>query len=135
MNPINAALLYISYRLKNHHGTVRDVFCHTYQVDKPIMRPAPIQGDMVHPYPRRREGIEPVACPNPELKTMLGKTMPVTLNARNFNCYVNPMLKREVCGGDFDATIARSRWGMDWGLKHGFPDEVRLVVQVEAIRQ
>ena len=35
--------------------------------------------------------------------TMKGKTAAVTLNAKNFNCYQNPMLKREVCGGDFDA--------------------------------
>jgi polyisoprenoid-binding protein YceI len=67
--------------------------------------------------------------------TMLGKTLPVTLKASNFNCYVNPMLRREVCGGDFGATIARSQWGMDWGLNYGFSDEVRLIVQVEAIRQ
>jgi polyisoprenoid-binding protein YceI len=53
----------------------------------------------------------------------------------NFNCYLSPMLKREVCGGDFDAVIARSRWGMDWGLNFGFADEIRLLVQVEAIRQ
>jgi polyisoprenoid-binding protein YceI len=67
--------------------------------------------------------------------TMLGKTQPVTLKASNFNCYLSPMLKREVCGGDFDAVIARSRWGMDWGLNFGFADEIRLLVQVEAIRQ
>jgi polyisoprenoid-binding protein YceI len=45
------------------------------------------------------------------------------------------MLKREVCGGDFETTIQRSNFGMDWGLKMGFPDNVRLVVQVEAIKQ
>jgi polyisoprenoid-binding protein YceI len=67
--------------------------------------------------------------------TLLGKTQPVTLKATNFNCYDNPMLKREVCGGDFETTIQRSQWGMDWGLKMGFPDNVRLVVQVEAIKQ
>ena len=67
--------------------------------------------------------------------TMLGKTLPVTLKANHFNCYVNPLLKREVCGGDFDTTIARSQWGMDWGLNYGFSDQVRLVVQVEAIKQ
>jgi polyisoprenoid-binding protein YceI len=67
--------------------------------------------------------------------TLLGKTAPVTLKATNFNCYENPMLKREVCGGDFETTIPRSQWGMDWGLKMGFPDTVRLVVQVEAIKQ
>ena len=31
--------------------------------------------------------------------TMLGKTVPVSLKASHFNYYVNPMLKREVCGG------------------------------------
>ncbi|WP_284616035.1 YceI family protein [Aquabacterium humicola] len=67
--------------------------------------------------------------------TLLGKTAPVTLKATNFNCYDNPMLKREVCGGDFETTIQRSQFGMDWGLKMGFPDNVRLVVQVEAIKQ
>lgn len=67
--------------------------------------------------------------------TLLGKTQPVTLQATRFNCYVNPMFKREVCGGDFEATIQRSRWGMDWGLQMGAPDAVRLLVQVEAIRQ
>jgi len=45
------------------------------------------------------------------------------------------MLKREVCGGDFETTITRSQWGMNWGLNFGFPDSVRLLVQVEAIKQ
>jgi polyisoprenoid-binding protein YceI len=67
--------------------------------------------------------------------TLLGKTLPVTLKASNFNCYTSPVVKREVCGGDFDTTIARSQWGMDWGLKFGFSDQVRLLVQVEAIKQ
>jgi polyisoprenoid-binding protein YceI len=66
---------------------------------------------------------------------LLGKTHPVTLKATNFNCYMNPMLKREVCGGDFETTIVRSQWGMGWGLNMGMPDNVRLVVQVEAIKQ
>jgi polyisoprenoid-binding protein YceI len=67
--------------------------------------------------------------------TLLGKAQPVVLKAERFNCYLNPMLKREVCGGDFETTIARSQWGMDWGLKMGFTDSVRLLVQVEAVRQ
>lgn len=67
--------------------------------------------------------------------TLLGKTNPVTLKASNFNCYQNPMLKREVCGGDFETTIARSQWGMGWGLNMGFADAVKLVVQVEAVKQ
>jgi polyisoprenoid-binding protein YceI len=67
--------------------------------------------------------------------TMLGKTMPVTLKASNFNCYQNPMLKREVCGGDFETTIARSQWGMNYGLDYGIPDNIRLLVQIEAVKQ
>ncbi|WP_047196763.1 YceI family protein [Caldimonas brevitalea] len=67
--------------------------------------------------------------------TLLGKTQPVTLKANRFNCYQNPMLKREVCGGDFETTIQRSQWGMNWGLNMGQPDDVRLLVQVEAVKQ
>ncbi|MDE1948965.1 MAG: polyisoprenoid-binding protein [Burkholderiales bacterium] len=67
--------------------------------------------------------------------TLRGKTHPVTLEAVNSNCYVNPMLKREVCGGDFTTTIKRSLWGINWGLEYGFADDVPLAVQVEAIKQ
>lgn len=67
--------------------------------------------------------------------TLLGKTQPITLKAAQFNCYDNPMLKREVCGGDFEATIVRSQYGMNYGLQWGFPDNVRLVIQVEAVKQ
>ena len=44
-----------------------------------IVRPGPIQGDMVHPYLRRREGTEPVHYPTPELERVLGKTLGVPL--------------------------------------------------------
>lgn len=67
--------------------------------------------------------------------TLLGKTLPVTLKATNFNCYTNPLFKREVCGGDFETTIARSQWGMNYGLNFGLPDSIRLLVQVEAVKQ
>ena len=53
----------------------------------------------------------------------------------NFNCYNSPMLKREVCGGDFEATIVRSQYGMNYGLQWGFSDPVRLIIQVEAVKQ
>lgn len=67
--------------------------------------------------------------------TLLGKTNPVVLKATNFNCYINPMLKREVCGGDFETTIQRSQWDMGWGVNLGIPDSVKLAVQVEAVKQ
>ena len=44
-----------------------------------IVRPGPIQGDMVHPYLRRRERLEPVHYPKPELERVLGKTLGVPL--------------------------------------------------------
>jgi polyisoprenoid-binding protein YceI len=67
--------------------------------------------------------------------TLLGKTQPVTLKATQFNCFINPMIKRETCGGDFEATIDRTQFGMNYGVYWGFPKDVRLVIQVEAIRQ
>lgn len=67
--------------------------------------------------------------------TLLGKTQPVTLKATNFNCYDHPMLKREVCGGDFETTIDRTQFGMNYGIDWGFPKNVRLLVQVEAVKQ
>jgi polyisoprenoid-binding protein YceI len=66
--------------------------------------------------------------------TMRGKTNPVTLTATNFNCYTNPMLKREVCGGDFETTIQRSLWDVSYGVPN-IPDNTRLLIQVEAIKQ
>jgi error-prone DNA polymerase len=44
-----------------------------------IVRPGPIQGDMVHPYLRRREEREPITYPSPELERVLGKTLGVPL--------------------------------------------------------
>ncbi|HYJ51662.1 MAG TPA: error-prone DNA polymerase [Allosphingosinicella sp.] len=44
-----------------------------------IVRPGPIQGDMVHPYLRRREGKEAPEYPKPELKAVLEKTLGVPL--------------------------------------------------------
>jgi error-prone DNA polymerase len=48
-------------------------------IEVAIVRPGPIQGDMVHPYLRRRNGEEPVSFPSPELERVLGKTLGVPL--------------------------------------------------------
>lgn len=66
--------------------------------------------------------------------TLHGSTQPVTLKATNYNCYQNPMLKKEVCGGDFETTIKRSEFGMTYGLPF-IPDSIRLLVQIEAVKQ
>ncbi len=67
--------------------------------------------------------------------TMLGKTLPVRLDASHFNCYDSPIVKARVCGGDFETTIDRSKWGMSWGIDRGVPDRVRLLIQIEAVAQ
>jgi error-prone DNA polymerase len=55
-------------------------------IEVAIVRPGPIQGDMVHPYLRRRDGLEPEVYPSPapphdpdELRRILGKTKGVPL--------------------------------------------------------
>jgi error-prone DNA polymerase len=56
-------------------------------IEVAIVRPGPIQGDMVHPYLRRRQGLESVCFPSPspeygppdELRQVLGKTLGVPL--------------------------------------------------------
>jgi error-prone DNA polymerase len=48
-------------------------------IEVAIIRPGPIQGDMVHPYLRRREGKEHSDLPTPELDKVLGKTLGVPL--------------------------------------------------------
>lgn len=48
-------------------------------IEVAIVRPGPIQGDMVHPYLRRRNGEEPVEYPSPEIRDILGRTLGVPL--------------------------------------------------------
>jgi polyisoprenoid-binding protein YceI len=65
--------------------------------------------------------------------TLMGQTKPVKLKASRFGCYLSPLIKRQVCGGDFETTVERSNWGITWGIPFGFEDRVRLLVQVEAV--
>ena len=48
-------------------------------IEVAIVRPGPIQGDMVHPYLKRRNGEEPVEFPSKELEAILGRTLGVPL--------------------------------------------------------
>lgn len=48
-------------------------------IEVAIIRPGPIQGDMVHPYLRRRNGEEPVTYPSPEIERVLERTLGVPL--------------------------------------------------------
>ncbi|MDX2131333.1 MAG: error-prone DNA polymerase, partial [Planctomycetota bacterium] len=48
-------------------------------IEVAIVRPGPIQGGMVHPYLRRREGLETAHYPGPEIEEVLGRTLGVPL--------------------------------------------------------
>jgi polyisoprenoid-binding protein YceI len=66
--------------------------------------------------------------------TLHGVTKPVTLTINQFKCMVNPMSKKEVCGADASASFKRSDFGVDFGEKYGFKQEVKLQIQVEGVR-
>ena len=66
--------------------------------------------------------------------TLHGVTKPVTLTIRQFKCMINPMSKKEVCGADAAGTFKRSDFGISYGDKYGFNQEVKLQIQVEGIR-
>ena len=48
-------------------------------IEVAVVRPGPIQGGMVHPYLRRRQGLEPVVYPSPEIETALSRTLGVPI--------------------------------------------------------
>ena len=65
--------------------------------------------------------------------TLRGMSRTLTLRAQRWRCYLNPLFRREVCGGDFTAEFRRS----EYGITHSLPfvsDLVRLLIQVEAVR-
>jgi len=65
--------------------------------------------------------------------TLRGVSSPLSLRAQRFGCYRNPLVKREVCGGDFEAELLRSEFGASFGIPF-VGDRVKLKVQVEALR-
>ncbi|QJQ06978.1 polyisoprenoid-binding protein [Undibacterium piscinae] len=66
--------------------------------------------------------------------TMMGVTKPLTLNINKFKCIMHPMLKKEACGADATAEFKRSDFGLNYGIDWGFAPEVKLAIQVEAIK-
>ena len=65
--------------------------------------------------------------------TIRDQTQPVRLRTLKYNCYNNLMFGRTVCGGEFEAVIDRTAFGIDYLVRWGMPREVRLLVQIEAI--
>ena len=66
--------------------------------------------------------------------TLLGRSQPVTVKTKSYSCYQNPAIQREVCGGEAEATIQRSAFGMTYGLPL-IPDDIKLVIQIEVVKQ
>jgi polyisoprenoid-binding protein YceI len=63
--------------------------------------------------------------------TMHGVTKPVTLTINSFLCKPDPMSKKDVCGADAAATFNRADFGVNFGDKFGFKQDVTLQIQVE----
>jgi polyisoprenoid-binding protein YceI len=63
--------------------------------------------------------------------TMHGVTKPVTLKIDSFKCMPSPMTKKEVCGVEVSSTINRADFGVNYGDKYGFNQEVKLQIQAE----
>ena len=66
--------------------------------------------------------------------TLHGVTKPLTLTINRFKCIMHQTYKREVCGADVSGQFQRSDFGINFGIPR-FSPEVKLAIQVEAIKQ
>ena len=82
-----------------------------------IVRPGPIQGDMVHPYLRRRQGLEPVEYPSEEVRGVLARTLGVPIFQEQVIKLA--MVAAGFSGGEADR-LRRSMaaWRRRGGLEH-----------------
>jgi len=88
-------------------------------IEVAIIRPGPIQGDMVHPYLRRRNGEEEVSFPSDALGQVLGKTLGVPL-------FQEQAMQIAIIGAGFDPSEAdRLRRSLATFKKHGNVSEFR----------
>ena len=88
-------------------------------IEVAIIRPGPIQGDMVHPYLRRRNGEEAVSFPSDELGRVLGKTLGVPL-------FQEQAMQIAITGAGFSPDEAdRLRRSLATFKKHGNVSEFR----------
>jgi polyisoprenoid-binding protein YceI len=66
--------------------------------------------------------------------TFHGVTKPLTLKLDSFKCFINPMIKREVCGAEASAQFDRADYGVNWGANYGFKMLTQLQIQVEGVK-
>ena len=82
-----------------------------------LVRPGPIQGDMVHPYLRRRQGLERASYPNDEVKQVLERTLGVPIFQEQVIQLA--MVAAGFSAGEADALRrAMAAWKKDGGLDH-----------------
>lgn len=67
--------------------------------------------------------------------TMHGVTKPLNLQIESFKCFVNPMIKKEVCGTEATATFDRGDFGVNYGKSYGFSLKTVLHIQAEGVKQ
>jgi polyisoprenoid-binding protein YceI len=67
--------------------------------------------------------------------TLLGVTKPVTLTINKFKCIQDAMSKKEICGADASAEFKRTDFGLNYAINYGFAPEVKLSIQVEAVKE
>lgn len=109
-----------------------------------IVRPGPIQGDMVHPYLRRRQGLEKVTYESPELENILKKTlgvplfqeqaMRIAIECAGFTAGEADMLRRAMATFKNVGTISKFEQKLIAGLTaNGFSEDFarRLFKQLE----
>lgn len=110
-----------------------------------LIRPGPIQGDMVHPYIRRRNGQEEVTYPHPELKPILERTlgvplfqeqgMKVAITAAGFSPAEADALRRAMGSKRSKAKMEQLTQRLLEGMyAHGYSEEMaqRVVNQIRA---
>lgn len=84
-------------------------------IEVAIVRPGPIQGDMVHPYLRRRQGKEPVTYPSPAIKSVLERTLGVPIFQEQ--AIKLAMVAAGFSGGEADQLRrAMASWGKNGNL-------------------
>jgi len=82
-----------------------------------IVRPGPIQGGMVHPYLKRRQGLEPVVYPKPAIEKVLSRTLGVPI-------FQEQVMQIAIVAADFtpgeadELRRAMAAWKRKGGLSH-----------------
>jgi error-prone DNA polymerase len=86
-------------------------------IEVAIVRPGPVQGGMVHPYLRRRQKLEPVSFPSPEMETALARTLGVPIFQEQVMQVA--MLAAGFSAGEADQLRrAMAAWKRKGGLEH-----------------